>query len=84
MEGGKVRDVRIALGSVAPTVLRCKKTEGLLRGRAISDALSEARKQLRAEISPLDDFRSTADYRTRVAQNILEEFLLHAQSSTIS
>ena len=84
MQGGTVHDARIALGSVAPTVLRCQKTEALLRGRTIQEALGEARKQLRAEISPLDDFRSTAHYRTRVAQNILEEFLLHAQSSPSS
>jgi CO/xanthine dehydrogenase FAD-binding subunit len=77
----KIRDVRIALGSVAPTVLRCEKTEALLRGRTVADEISEARRQLRAEISPLDDFRSTADYRTRVAQNLLEEFLLHAQAT---
>jgi len=81
MQDSKVRDVRIALGSVAPTVLRCQKTEAALRGRAIPEALSDGRQQLRAEISPLDDFRSTADYRTRVAQNILEEFLLQAQAS---
>src|SRR5919112_370637 len=32
-EGGAINEVRIALGSVAPTVVRCRETEGLLRGR---------------------------------------------------
>lgn len=79
--GGELRDVRLAVGSVAPTVLRCVKTEALLRGRRASEMLREARQQLAAEISPLDDFRSTAHYRARVAQNLLEEFLLHIGSS---
>jgi CO/xanthine dehydrogenase FAD-binding subunit len=69
MENGRVADVRIALGSVAPVPLRCVQTEAAVRdGR---DALAELAK----EISPIDDFRSTARYRTRVAQNLLREFL---------
>ncbi len=83
LEAGRLGDVRIAVGSVAPTVLRCSKTEALLRGRAISN-LSEAKEQLAAEIHPLDDFRSTAHYRTRVAQNLLEEFVFQMQSSSTS
>ena len=62
-------EVRIALGSVAPVPLRCWKTEAAIReGR---DALAA----LAAEIAPIDDFRSTAAYRLRVAQNLLKEFL---------
>ena len=81
VEGGVLSDLRIALGSVAPTVVRCVKTEALLRGRGVADSLNEAREQLAVEIAPLDDFRSTAHYRTRVAQNLLEEFLLQLQPS---
>ena len=78
LHNGELRDVRIAVGSVAPTVLRCMKTEALLRRSGFK--LGEVRDQLAAEISPVDDLRSTAHYRTRVAQNILEEFLLHIHS----
>ncbi|HEV2862823.1 MAG TPA: xanthine dehydrogenase family protein subunit M [Pyrinomonadaceae bacterium] len=74
--GGGVRDVRLAVGSVAPVVVRCRRTEEVLKGRSISPAVAaEARAALEAEISPIDDIRSTARYRARVAQNLLAEFL---------
>jgi CO/xanthine dehydrogenase FAD-binding subunit len=75
--GAIIGDIRISLGSVAPTVLRCEKTEALLRGQKIdADLIRAARESLAGEIRPIDDIRSTAAYRTRVAQNLLEEFLL--------
>jgi CO/xanthine dehydrogenase FAD-binding subunit len=76
VENGTIRDVRIALGSVAPVVLRAVKTEDALRGAAITPAtIASARETLAREIAPIDDIRSTARYRLRVAQNLLEEFL---------
>ncbi len=76
LEGGRASDVRIALGSVAPTVLRCGKTESILRGRPLTpETIAAAKKSLASEIVPIDDIRSTASYRLRVAQNLLEEFL---------
>jgi CO/xanthine dehydrogenase FAD-binding subunit len=75
-ENGAIRDIRIALGSVAPIVLRAVKTEDTLRGSRITPAvLAAAKETLAREISPIDDIRSTARYRLRVAQNLLEEFL---------
>jgi len=80
VENGSIRDIRIALGSVAPSVVRCVKTEDLLRGRRPDrETISAARAALAQEISPIDDFRSTARYRLRVGQNLLEEFLLSLQ-----
>jgi CO/xanthine dehydrogenase FAD-binding subunit len=73
---GEINDVRMALGSVAPTVLRCRKTEALVRGRVSTEMVRAACDELAREIQPIDDFRSTARYRTRVAQRLLEEFLL--------
>ena len=76
MEGGAIRDIRIALGSVAPIVVRAVKTEEALRGTKLTPAAATAAKEaLAKEISPIDDIRSTARYRLRVAQNLLEEFL---------
>jgi xanthine dehydrogenase small subunit len=68
-----VRDARprIALGSVGPTVLRLPRTEAALAGGASPD---EAAALLDAEIAPIDDLRSTADYRRRVAANLLRQF----------
>jgi CO/xanthine dehydrogenase FAD-binding subunit len=74
--GGKIRDIRIALGSVAPTAVRATRTEELLRGeRLTAAAIAAAQRALEAEVAPIDDFRSTAVYRRRVARNLLAEFL---------
>jgi CO/xanthine dehydrogenase FAD-binding subunit len=75
-DGGVVREVRIALGSVAPVVLRCRRTEALLRGRVPDAELKAAAlEEIAKEIAPIDDLRSTARYRARVARNLLAEFL---------
>jgi CO/xanthine dehydrogenase FAD-binding subunit len=74
--GGAIRDIRIALGSVAPVVLRAVKAENALRGCRLTPAhRAAAREMLAREIAPIDDIRSTARYRLRVAQNLLDEFL---------
>jgi CO/xanthine dehydrogenase FAD-binding subunit len=76
VEGGTIRDMRIALGSVAPLVLRAVKTEAALRDLSLTPTvIATARETLAREIAPIDDIRSTARYRLRVAQNLLEEFL---------
>jgi CO/xanthine dehydrogenase FAD-binding subunit len=75
IEHGRIADARIALGSVAPTVLRAAETEKLLRGEIPSrTVLQAAQAALAREITPIDDMRSTAHYRRRVAQNLLAEF----------
>ena len=75
MEAGRIRDLRLALGSVAPTVLRARETERVLQSERASPALLKSAQQaLGREISPIDDMRSTAVYRRRVAQNLLAEF----------
>jgi CO/xanthine dehydrogenase FAD-binding subunit len=76
MESGMIRDVRIALGSIAPIVLRAVKTERTLRGKQINaETIAAARKALSGDIAPIDDIRSTARYRVRVAENLMGEFL---------
>lgn len=75
MDGGRIVDVRIAMGSVAPTVFRARETEQMLRGeKAVTATLRAARESLAREIAPIDDIRSTARYRLRVAQNLFAEF----------
>jgi CO/xanthine dehydrogenase FAD-binding subunit len=76
MDGVRVDNVRIALGSVAPTVVRATRAEAALRGNALTRAaVAAAEETLVAEIEPIDDIRSTAIYRARVACNLLREFL---------
>ena len=63
---------RIALGSVAPTVVRASRTEAALAAGA---SLESAQQTLMDEIAPIDDIRSTAAYRRRVAANLLARML---------
>jgi CO/xanthine dehydrogenase FAD-binding subunit len=77
VEQGQVKDIRLALGSVAPVPLRCLKTEEFLKDQKLDEGVINAAKaELSKEIVPIDDIRSTANYRLRVAANVLEEFLL--------
>ncbi len=62
---------RVALGSVAPTVVRLSRTEAVL---ARGGTLAEAQAVLVEEIQPIDDLRSTAAYRRRVSANLLAQF----------
>ena len=79
---GEIGDVRLALGSVAPTVVRCVKTEAGLRGRKVAAAVIQAAcDTLATEIAPIDDMRSTARYRLQVAQNLLRDFLEQAAAN---
>ena len=76
-------DVRIALGSVGPTIIRCRESEAWLKanqdlsaGASISPQLAEEfGKRAAAESSPIDDHRSTAQYR-RHAISVLASRLL--------
>ncbi len=79
LSGTAVHDIRIALGSVAPTVVRAAHAEAAMRGRAINaETIAASCDALARDIAPIDDLRSTAQYRLRVARNLLEEFLTSA------
>lgn len=76
MDGERIADVRLVLGSVAPVPLRCIRTEAVLRGARIDLPLIEAAQgELAREIVPIDDIRSTGRYRLQVALNLLKDFL---------
>ena len=77
LHDGLVRDVRLAFGSVAPVCVRAASAEAALRGRPLDrEAVAAARAALARDIAPIDDMRSTAQYRATVAGNVMEEFLL--------
>ncbi|MFQ5740575.1 MAG: FAD binding domain-containing protein [Acidobacteriota bacterium] len=69
---------RIAVGSVAPTVIRLPRTEAHLRS---GGSIETARRILLEEIRPIDDFRSTAAYRRRVSANLLARFWQDTQAA---
>ena len=62
---------RLAMGSVAPIPLRLSQTEEALGSGA---SLAEAQAILQREIAPIDDLRSTEEYRRQVAANLLGQF----------
>jgi CO/xanthine dehydrogenase FAD-binding subunit len=75
-ENGQVADTRIAVGSVAPIIVRCVQTENMLRAQKLDDeTIHNACETLVREISPIDDIRSTAKYRLQVTKNLLVDFL---------
>ncbi len=76
VESGRISDIRLALGSVAPVPLRCLATERFVVENSLTQAaIANARQILESEIKPISDIRSTAVYRSHVAQNLLTEFL---------
>ncbi len=62
---------RISLGSVAPTTIRLPRTEEVL---ASGEPVEKAQEALLKEIQPIDDLRSTRDYRRKVSANLLGRF----------
>ncbi len=72
----EIEKIRLVYASVMPYTYRARKTESVLQGRVLDAALkSFAAETLRKELKPIDDIRSTANYRLHVACNLLEEFL---------
>lgn len=73
---GMIDDVRIAAGSVTPVPLRLRRTEEIVRGKALDrEIMRAARNAAMAEVQPIDDIRSTAAYRSAVLGNLVVEFL---------
>jgi carbon-monoxide dehydrogenase medium subunit len=73
-EAGRCASARIELGSVGPTVLRARKCELLLSKEAITDAkVLAAVESVAGDIQPIDDVRSSADYRRRVAVALVHD-----------
>ncbi len=73
LDDGIVTDARVALGSVGPVPMRARAVEAALLGRAPDPAAADA---VDGDITPIDDIRSTAAYRRRVARNVIRRWLL--------
>lgn len=73
-DGKNCSDCRIVMGSVAPTPIRIKAAEECLKGKTVNTALiKEAARIVSEEIKPIDDNRSTAEYRKEIAYVIVED-----------
>jgi len=72
----RVEELRFALGSMAPTVRRLRGAEAFVKGKRLTPAVvQEACALVSADVSPIDDVRSTADYRLAVSRNLLFRLL---------
>jgi CO/xanthine dehydrogenase FAD-binding subunit len=79
MDGNKCLDARIALGSMAPTPLRCLKAEALIKGRNIdNEAIKACSAAAIDESSPIDDERASAWYRKQAGAAVLARALKEA------
>lgn len=79
LEGGDVADARIALGAVAPTVIRARKAEAVLDGNAPDATLiAKAADVAATEAKPIDDFRASADYRRELIRALTRRALSEA------
>jgi xanthine dehydrogenase FAD-binding subunit len=77
-DGTVVRRARLALGAVAPTVLRLREVERMLEGVPVADLAGVAPRAVdacAAAVRPIDDQRSTAAYRRAVACALVEHFI---------
>ncbi len=79
MSGKTVKEARVAVGAVAPTTIRLKKVEAILKGSQITDeVLQKVVATVPTEIKPIDDVRSTAEYRRDVAGVMVKRIILEA------
>jgi CO/xanthine dehydrogenase FAD-binding subunit len=73
-EGNRCTACRIALGAVAPFPVRAKGAEGLIQGTEVDEGvLEQASGQVAQEVRPIDDVRSTAEYRRDVAKTLFKD-----------
>ena len=81
IDNGKFSAPRIALGAVAPVVIRAPKAEAYLEGRAIGpEAMAEAGRIAATEARPIGDFRASADYRRDLIAVLVKRALVSAQA----
>ena len=78
-DGNRCTVCRIALGAVAPVPLRAKGAEGLIQGTEVDEGvLEKASRQVAQEVRPIDDVRSTAEYRKGVAKTLFKDVFTKA------
>jgi CO/xanthine dehydrogenase FAD-binding subunit len=80
---GTFVEPRIALGAVAPTVMRASRAETFLAGKPISgEAMAEAGRIAATEAKPISDFRASADYRRDLIETLTKRALETAGART--
>ena len=68
VEDGICKDVRIALGAVAPTPIRAPQAEAMLKGKRVTkELIDEAARHAVTQCNPIDDHRASREYRCDMA-----------------
>jgi CO/xanthine dehydrogenase FAD-binding subunit len=76
---GTVEELRFALGSMAPSVRRLRSAEAFVLGKRLTPAVvGEAVALVSSDVAPIDDVRSTAEYRRTVSARILHRLVRDA------
>jgi CO/xanthine dehydrogenase FAD-binding subunit len=71
-ESSMCKDIKIALGAVAPTVIRARKAEEQLKGNILnSELISEAAEVASQDTRPISDLRASADYRKEMVKTLV-------------
>jgi CO/xanthine dehydrogenase FAD-binding subunit len=80
--GDCLQQVRVALGAVAPVVLRARAAEAVLEGRRLdNEVITAAVAAALEEINPIDDVRASGWYRSELVCNLLTRVLRNAVAS---
>ncbi|HVS01380.1 MAG TPA: FAD binding domain-containing protein [Thermoanaerobaculia bacterium] len=80
VEEGRVARLRLAAGSVAATPVRLPRAEAAALGKPLAEAAEAAGAAAAAEVTPIDDVRSTAEYRRWVLGRVVRRLLLSLDS----
>ena len=85
MDGAVCREARMAMGAVGPIPLRMRQAEGRVCGIAITEGLlAKVAEAARSEVKPIDDVRSTAEYRRNVSGTLLTRVIRSALSDGVT
>jgi carbon-monoxide dehydrogenase medium subunit len=72
-DNGLIQDIRIALGAVAPTPMRARRAEDVLKGeKVLSETVMKAAKIASEESEPIDDHRASAEYRRMMVEVLVK------------
>ena len=83
VQNGRCIDIRLALNSVAPTILRAKEAEEVVRGKRMTDGLLQEMGEVAAtEVDPTDDIRGSADYKRDLVKVLVRRAVRQALERT--
>jgi xanthine dehydrogenase FAD-binding subunit len=83
-DGPRISEARLALGAVAPTVVRCPAAEAFLVGHVADESVfGKGASRIQETIQPIDDVRATAAYRRVAAEALARRTLDRAWEGSV-